>query len=214
MTKHLIPRALLLALAWLAAAGAPAAAQGTSPSGAGVAPEPVHPGDVIRLSVLSDRDLSGDYPVNSYGTVVLPLLGEVDVSRDDERTLRTRVIAALREVRFGPDIEVVVLRRVRVMGEVNQPGVFTLEPTLTVSDAIAMAQGRTQFANASQVVLHRDGVDHVLNLYTDVEIADAPIQSGDEIRVPRRSWLDLNAGSVIGAAMGAVGIIVTLVVNK
>src|SRR5688572_5881737 len=140
---------ILLALAVLPVAGQTTAAPANGEGGA------IRPGDLVRVTVMRDKDLSGDFPVNQFGTVVLPLVGEYDVTRESHRSLREKVIADLQELRHARDIEVVVLRRVRVIGEVNEPGVFNLDPTMSIADAVAMAKGRTQFARESEVVLRR-----------------------------------------------------------
>jgi protein involved in polysaccharide export with SLBB domain len=173
----------------------------------------IRPGDVVRLSVLRDETLSGEFQVNQFGTVVLPLVGEYDVTVETQRSLRQKVIADLREIRQAPDIELVVLRRVRVVGEVNEPGVYPLDPTMSVADAVALAKGRTQFAQEGRVILRRGGevVDGDLRLETP--LLESPVRSGDEILVPRRSWLDRNAGAVIGGASALIGLMVTLIIR-
>lgn len=214
MTKHLIFRRLHLALPVLAALIAPpAAAQTGSANGAAppVPEERILPGDIVRLTVWREEDLSGDFPVNQFGLVVLPLVGEYDVSSETQWSLREKVTRDLRESRYNPSIELVVLRRVRVVGEVNEPGVFPLDPTMTVADAVAMARGRTQFAQEGHVMLRRGGAVVDADLRTDERIASSQIRSGDEIVVPRRSWLDRNAAAVIGGASALVGIIITLI---
>jgi protein involved in polysaccharide export with SLBB domain len=208
--KHLNTRlfaaALLLGVAVALAPASRLAAQARD----GVGSDPIRPGDVVRLSVMSDRDLSGDYPVNQFGTVVLPVVGEYDVSSETQRSLRDKVIKDLRELRSAPDVEVVVLRRVRVLGEVNEPGVYPLDPTMTIADAVAMARGRTQFASEGKVLLRRgaDVIDADLRL--DLPLSESPVRSGDEIFVPRRGWMDRNLGIVVAAASTAVTVLVTL----
>ena len=89
--------------------------------------------------------------------MVLPLVGEYDVTHETNWSLREKVIRDLHEIRAARDIELVVLRRVRVVGEVNAPGVYPLDPTMSVADAVAMAKGRTQWADEGKVVLRRGG---------------------------------------------------------
>jgi protein involved in polysaccharide export with SLBB domain len=172
--------------------------------------EAIRPGDVVRLTVLRDKDLSGDFPVNQFGTVVLPLVGEYDVTSESHRSLRDKVIKDLQEIRYAKDIEVVVLRRVRVVGEVNEPGVYSLDPTMSVADAIAMAKGRTQFASEGDVILRRGGQAVDADLLLDQRVSDSPIRSGDEIFVPRRGWVDRNLTAVVAGASTMAGILVTL----
>jgi protein involved in polysaccharide export with SLBB domain len=204
--KHLISAAL--AVLFLCAVR-PAAGQ-TAPAELPAGSEAILPGDVVRLTVLRDKDLSGDFPVNQFGTVVLPLVGEYDVSRESHRSLRDKVIRDLQEIRSAKDIEVVVLRRVRVVGEVNEPGVYPLDPTMTVADAVAMAKGRTQFASAGEVVLRRGGEVVDADLLLDQRVSESPIRSGDEIYIPRRGWVDRNLTAVVAGASTVATILITL----
>lgn len=210
--KHLKGALPALALVLLLAGSAPPAlAQSngtgiTAPSDA----ERIRPGDVVRLTVWREEDLSGEFPVNQFGLVVLPLVGEYDVADDTQWTLRERVIRDLRESRYNPSIELVVLRRVRVVGEVTEPGVYPLEPTMTIADAVAMAKGRNPYSEEGRVVLRRDGQVVNADLREDVQVSEAQIQSGDEILVPRRSFLDRNITAIVTGGSAIAGILVTL----
>jgi len=212
--KHLIPidfaRAVLLCMAAALVLAAPLGAQARE----GVGSDPIRPGDVVRLTVLSDAGLSGDYPVNQFGTVVLPVVGEYEVATETQRSLRDKVIQDLREVRNAPDIELIVLRRVRVVGEVNQPGVYPLDPTMTIADAVAMARGRTELATEGKVLLRRGAQVIDADLRLDLPLSESPVQSGDEIFIPRRGWFDRNLGIVVAAASTAVTVVLTLLLSN
>ena len=206
MSKHLVLVALGVLLA---CAVHPTAAQ-TAPSGTPPGSDPIRPGDVVRLTLLRDKDLSGDFPVNQFGTVVLPLVGEYDVTRENHRSFREKVIKDLQEIRYAKDIEVVVLRRVRVEGEVNEPGVLSLDPTMSIADAVAMAKGRTQFAEEGRVILRRRGEVIDADLRLDARVGESAVQSGDEIFVPRRGWIDRNLTAVVAGASTVATILITL----
>ena len=214
MGKHLIPidfaRTVLLCMAAALVLAAPLGAQARE----GVGSDPIRPGDVVRLTVLSDAGLSGDYPVNQFGTVVLPVVGEYEVATETQRSLRDKVIQDLREVRNAPDIELIVLRRVRVVGEVNQPGVYPLDPTMTIADAVAMARGRTELATEGKVLLRRGAQVIDADLRLDLPLSESPVQSGDEIFIPRRGWFDRNLGIVVAAASTAVTVVLTLLLSN
>lgn len=200
---HVIGAAVVLA--------GPAAGQSAPASrGPDAGADRIRPGDVIRLTILRDKDLSGEFPVNQFGTVVLPLIGEYDVSVETHRSLRDKVIRDVRELRYAPDVEVVVLRRVRVLGEVNEPGVYPLDPTMTVADAVAMARGRTPLAEEGKVVLRRGNQVVNADLRLEQAVSESEILSGDEIFVPRRSWFDRNFAVVVAGASTVSGMLVVL----
>jgi polysaccharide export outer membrane protein len=191
----------------LAAQEAPPPAAALSPGSEG---DRIQPGDVIRVTFLREADLSGEFPVNQFGTVVLPVVGEYDVTADTNRSFRDRVLTDLRKVRYAPDVELIVLRRVRVLGEVNEPGVYPLDPTLSIADAIAMAKGRTAFADEGRVLLRRGGEVIETDVRLDVRISDSAIRSGDEIFVPREGWMQRNLMAVVAGASTVLGVVVTL----
>lgn len=206
MSKHLISRGgFALSLLLLAVGAHPLAGQ--------TAAEAIHPGDVVRLTVIREKELSGDFPVNQFGTVVLPLVGEYDVSKETNRTLREKVIRDLREIRQARDVELVVLRKVRVVGEVNAPGVYPLDPTMTIADAIAMAKGRTELGQEGKVILRRGSEVVSQDLREETQVSQSPILSGDEIRVPRRGWVDRNLTAVVAGVSTLVGVTVTLILR-
>ena len=214
VTKHLIARLFPLALGLvLAFAGNSLSGQTGAVSGIASVEDVIRPGDVVRLTVLRQAELSGEFPVNQFSTVVLPLLGEYDVTRESNRSLREKVIRDLQLIRSVRGIELVVLRRVRVVGEVNQPGVYQLDPTMNVADAVANARGRTELGEEGKVVLRRGGQVVDADLRLDMSISESEILSGDEIFVPRRSWIDLNLGEVVAGVATLSGIIITLLVR-
>ncbi|HEY0305297.1 MAG TPA: polysaccharide biosynthesis/export family protein, partial [Longimicrobiales bacterium] len=55
------------------------------------------PGDVVRLRVWREPDLTGDFVVEETGLVVLPRLGPVDATAETAESLRKRVSAAFAE---------------------------------------------------------------------------------------------------------------------
>jgi polysaccharide export outer membrane protein len=210
VSKHLIWDAILLSWGVLVLCAAGSVAAQTAPSGTAPGSDLIRPGDVVRLTLLRDKDLSGDFPVNQFGTVVLPLVGEYDITRESHRTFREKVIKDLQEIRYAKDIEVVVLRRVRVEGEVTEPGVLSLDPTMSIADAVAMAKGRTQFAQEGRVILRRGGEVIDADLRLDARVGESAVQSGDEIFVPRRGWVDRNLTAVVAGASTVATILITL----
>jgi polysaccharide export outer membrane protein len=165
----------------------------------------------VRLTVWREPDLTGEIPVNQFGLVVLPRVGEYDVRGETHRSFRDRVIRDLRRTIENEAIELVVLKRVRVLGEVQEAGVFNLDPTETVADALARAKGMSPGAKRGVVILRRNGEIIAANLQIETSIADSRIQSGDELFVPERSWLNRNATALMGSTAAFLGVIVALV---
>ncbi|NJD18811.1 MAG: hypothetical protein FIA95_05960 [Gemmatimonadetes bacterium] len=209
-SRALAHRALALALA-LAPAVVPMpvrAQQGTA-----VQDTRILPGDLIRLQVWREPDWNGDFLVDQFGVAALPLGGDLAVEGMTQRELKEKLRQAFaREIR-EPLLQVLVLKRIRVLGEVRSPGVFTLDPTSSVADALALAGGRSSQGRSDRVLLRRAGQVITANVLVDTRLAELAIQTGDELSVPERPWISRNAPTVIGTSAGLLGILAAVLIR-
>lgn len=158
----------------------------------------LHPGDIVRLRIWLEPDLSGEFPVDYTGVVILPRIGPVTVSGESAASLRQRLTNAYGEFLNHSSIEVSLLRRVQVLGAVRDPGLFQVDPTMNISDVLALAGGATSQGNIDRVDLIRDGRPVATNMSPFTPVGSSPIRSGDQIVVRERSWFARNPGIVIG----------------
>jgi polysaccharide export outer membrane protein len=168
---------------------------------------------VIRLQLWREPAWSGDFPVDQFGVAALPLVGDVDIAGMTQSGLKELLRRAFSREIPDPVLQVLVLKRIRVLGEVRAPGVYTLEPTASVADALAMAGGRSTGGRADRVLLRRAGETLTTNVLVDTGLADLAIATGDELSVPERSWASRNAGAVLGATAGLLGLLTTLLIR-
>jgi protein involved in polysaccharide export with SLBB domain len=201
----------LLGLAMGSGAVATADAQqppAEQPPGAGaIDAQPLRPGDIIRLRVWREPDYSGEFPIESNGAAVLPHVGSFNVAGMSAETLRVRLIAAYSDILLNPSISITVLRRIQVLGAVSKPGLYPVEATMSVSDAIALAGGPTAAAKKNQVVLIRDGQRIATNLAAHDLLSSSQIRSGDQILVPEQSrWMSERMFYTAVAAAVSIGI--------
>ena len=169
--------------------------------------QPLMPGDAIRLSFSRDPQLNGQYTIDERGTASLPLLGERTLTGRPAGQVKDELVAEFYERTRNQSIQVVYLRRVRVLGEVQSPGLHLIDPTMTFDDAIAVAGGATNEGDLQNVALVRDGQEIVEGLDVRSTVA-ASVYSGDQIYVPKTSWFSRNAAVLIGATISAIGLIV------
>ncbi len=170
----------------------------------------LRPGDVLRLRIWREPDLSGDFPVDPRGRVVLPKLGPLDVASVDSDSLQPRLVRAYSEFLNNPSIEVVPLRRISVLGAVQKPGVYPVDPTMTVADVVALAGGASPDGKRDRVELRRGNERVSANLQQASRVADSPIRSGDQLYVPQRSWLDRNTALAAGLLGTAASLAIAL----
>jgi polysaccharide export outer membrane protein len=177
------------------------------------AQEYVQPGDVVKLWVWREEELSGEFLVPENGVVVFPKIGPQQVTGTPMPALREALVAEFQKYLRNPSVEISFLRRVNVLGAVRKPGVYTLDPTMTVAMALAMAEGTTSDGRPDRVELHRDGQKLIADIKQRTKIGELPIRSGDQLYVPERSWMLRNTGLVataISAVFGMVSIIMAL----
>ena len=205
---------LLLASITLVSLGAP----GISSAQEGMA-RPVkagngllQPGDLIRLRIWREPDLSGDFRVDETGAATFPKIGPLPVSQLSTDSLKSLLVSSYDRYLQNPSVEVVFLRRVNVLGAVKSPGLYDVDPTMTVADVVALAGGVTPDGQSKKVELIRPGELKARRLSLQSRLTDSPLRSGDQLRVPQRSWLARN-GTVVAAGITAAAIITTAVIR-
>jgi protein involved in polysaccharide export with SLBB domain len=171
-------------------------------------------GDVIKLWIWREEDLSGDFPVPETGFVVFPKIGSWKVIDRNTVDLKTALLAEYQKYLRNPSIEITFLKRVNILGAVKEPGVYPLDGTMTISNAIARAGGIRPEGKADEVQLIRGDQKLVAKISQRTRIADLPIQSGDQLYVPERGWAERNTGVIAALISGLVSVAVTILVNK
>lgn len=148
-------------------------------------------GDAVNIVVLNDQSLSGEQVIGPDGFIRLPLVGAIQAAGLTLDELTEQIRKALSKFIRKPQVSVNLkqfpasARRVYVLGEVKNPGVYQLPPgvTPTVFDAVALAGGFTDNADLTRVrVFLKDGQSIDINL-RDFQ-ANAVVNPGDLIWVP------------------------------
>jgi polysaccharide export outer membrane protein len=207
-------RALLVALAvgsGFACGGNPPPAP---PPSATLAPPALQPGDAVRVRVWREGDLSGEFQVDQRGVVTLPLLGEREVTGLHPDSLRDRLVTEYRTYLQNPSVDVTLLRRISVLGEVRSPGLYPVDGTMTLADAIAMAGGVGPQGNQDDIRLIRDGAEIRTDLDEQVLVGSGDLRSGDQVVVGQKSWFSRNSGAVFGSVVAASAIIAAALINN
>jgi polysaccharide export outer membrane protein len=198
----------LLVLALAAVVCRPLAAQSAAlPAFSRVAASHPQPGDRIVIHVVGEPNLSDTMMINEQGDAPFARLGVLHVTDLSiaalEDTLRARYAKFLRT----PAIELAVLRRISVEGQVMRPDVYFIDVATTLREVIVRAGGMTEAANRSDVSIIRNGERvHVPN-WQSSESVTSDLKSGDQVVVGRKSWLALN---LIGA-ISAAGVITSII---
>jgi protein involved in polysaccharide export with SLBB domain len=172
------------------------------------------PGDIIRLKVWREPDWSGDFEVQPSGVAILPRLGAIDVRTMSPDSLTRFLVDSLGRFLRNPSIQVNLLRRIRILGAVKNPGLYPVDPSITVIDALALAGGATSEGKPDRVVLRREGERINVALDKNTRLTDTPMQTGDQLYVPQRGWVSRNAGLVAAGLSAATTVVVALLLRN
>lgn len=120
----------------------------------------IGPEDVLEIAVWQNLDLSRTVTVRPDGQISLPLVDDVKAAGLSPEALKNSIREKLKPFMAAePEVSVIVLqvnsKRFMVQGEVNSPGVFPLRTRTTVSHAITLAGGFTEFAKPNRIRILR-----------------------------------------------------------
>ncbi len=176
-----------------------------SPAAAGVGPENVVTpsptqeyrlvqGDKLRIEVYKDPQLSQSVQVRPDGKITLPLVGDIQADGKTPLQLRDAIASQLKTYMTNPVVTVIVVETkpavAYVTGEVNHPGSVPLQDDqLTVLQALALAGGLKDFANAKNIKIIRKAgkPGNVTSFnYKEAIRGSAPVylHAGDTVVVP------------------------------
>lgn len=166
-------------------------------------------GDVLKLAVWAQPELSGEFTVDASGTITVPLIGPVKATglplEVIERDIRVRLADGYV---VNPQVSLSVTQfksqRVFVIGEVKMPGVVPLTGTLTLVEALTRVGSLTEMAGGDLVVIRppegrpvngpvlpaEPGARELLRVDVQLLQAKGPtsnivLQDGDTVVVPR-----------------------------
>jgi polysaccharide export outer membrane protein len=191
MSKHYLK--ILVAVAFLA--GMLSVAQAQQNVAAGEAYR-IQPGDLLFISVWKETELQKEVLVRPDGAISFPLAGEINTRNKTVEELRVELTGLLS--RYIPDLVVTVSvleingNKVFVIGQVNKPGEFIVNPRVDVMQALSMAGGTTPFADLKNIrILRRSeaGQTAIRFEYDDVISGrkleqNIVLESGDVVVVP------------------------------
>ena len=115
--------------------------------------------DMLDISVWKQVELSRTVPVRPDGMVSLPLVNDIHAAGLTPGELRDQITSKLSEYIPAPEVSVIVRevhsRKVTITGAVKMPGRYELRSPMTVLEALALAQGLTDFASRDKIAIIR-----------------------------------------------------------
>jgi len=168
----------------------------------------LEPGDLIRITVWRQTELSGEFVIARDGSITHPLYRDIKGAGVPLTTVEERIRSFLTRFETNPHFVVSALIKVVVGGEVRQPNIYNVPPGSTVAQVIALAGGPTDRGRLDRVQVLRGSTAYILDLTKpDVAITREQVRSGDRILLARRRNLFqevLAPGASILGAMAAL----------
>lgn len=153
--------------------------------------------DVLAINVWKEPEISRSVPVRPDGKISLPLIGDIEARGRTPKQLQDELQKKFTAYIAAPDVTVIVeqvkSQKINILGEVKNPGSYSLAPPMRVLDAIALSGGFKDFAKTKDIYVLRaqaDGKQERLHFnYKDVIKGknmqqNVELQSGDTIVVP------------------------------
>ena len=161
-------------------------------------------GDMIRIDVWKNPDLSVSVPVRPDGKISAPLIGDVLVAGSTPELVASDIELKLRRYIKTPQVAVIMtsldstryLSRVRVTGAVNRNVSLQHQQGMTLLDAILEAGGVNEFANPSKTKVFRRVGNETILIPIELDqilergnlAANIVLKPGDTITVPERGF--------------------------
>jgi len=116
-------------------------------------------GDILEISVWKEPELQKTVLVRPDGKISLPLLGDIDAAGRAVSDIRESIVDEMQKYIPQPVVTVSVTEirgyKIYVIGQVNNPGMYTVMPTIDIMQALSLAGGTTAFASLNDIIVLR-----------------------------------------------------------
>ena len=122
----------------------------------------IRDGDTLTVRVFGQDNLSTKDKVRTDGKFTIPAVGEMLVRGKRPAVVAQEVQDKLKAILQAPSVTISVepntQMNVSVVGEVKNAGIFQLEPTANVLNALAAAGGLSDYADNEKIFVVRKGM--------------------------------------------------------
>lgn len=187
---------LLFALCLISAPGAEAQQQQEAAVSSGQ--YVIGAGDVLEIMVYGEQEISRGVFVRIDGNISLPLAGEVEAAGATPAELGERITEKLENFLEEPEVTVILSESrskvYYVLGQVQNPGEYSITRPVTVIQAIARAGGFGEWAKKDRIMIVSgpgDQEEESISYFNyekflkdDAEGRNVVIRPGDTIVIP------------------------------
>lgn len=213
---------LLVASVWPAVGRAQQAQPCTVPAAADTAAHAagaLRTGDLLKINIFRQKELSGDYIIDPQGRIVIAGLGAVPAAGLTPPQVEDDLKALLACRGYPTEVSVQAQIRVSVLGAVRAPGLFPVDPATKVLQIITLAGGQTPDADLAHTRIVRNGRSYSLDLGSalagrpDGDAGGVVLQSGDVVYVPKRSGFSQAEWGLVFSGLATLTSMLTMFVT-
>lgn len=166
-------------------------------------------GDLLKITVYDNPDLTTEVRVSGEGKITVPLIGEVQVKSLTATAIGKKLAGLFADGYIkNPQVSVFILeyksKKVTALGEFTKPGLIEMRGNSTLMEMISSAGGIT--ANAGETLYiqrnsvkggsnHKDDITITVDLIKLLEggggdiTLNVPVLDGDSIYVPKAAFV-------------------------
>ena len=152
-------------------------------------------GDQLEVRIYREPELSGTYMVGAQGHIQFPLAGPVlagGLTATEVAANVTRALAGayLKNPQVAVLLKEVQSRKVSVLGQVDEPGTFTYQESMTIVEAVSKAGGFNKLAERRRVKVTRRNNGAEQTFVVDVDrilegrASNLVLEPGDVVFIP------------------------------
>jgi protein involved in polysaccharide export with SLBB domain len=164
-------------------------------------------GDLITTKIYREPDLATQTAVSQSGEAYFPGLGRVRVAGLTMDSLQMELTNRYDKLVIEAAVDAVMMRDIVIYGQVRTPGVYNVDPSLTVLGLLAKAGGATGVGKSPLLTLVK-GDGRQFRLTREVRLSTLDIVHGDAVYVQDESFFGRNS-----ASLGGFTIIATLILS-
>ena len=189
------------------------------PASAGSArPQHFVPGDALEIVTYPDTAAfpSGFYPIDGEGVVEFPIIGPIKVTGMSPETLSKMLAEKYVEFMRYPHMTIRPMIRVALNGGFYRPGLYWVDPSATLWEAIQIAGGPQRMDGFQKLKWERSDTIVTKKVTPIIEEGKSLYQigfkTGDQLTVlqqPHRTGWEVFRGDVIPLVTSTVSIIIS-----
>lgn len=148
--------------------------------------------DQLRIILSGSKDSIFDLSVRLDGTILFPEIGSIAVVNLSFKEVKDKLSRIISESYIGVNIDVALkdlsAKKITIVGAVNTPGTYLVNPFSTITSALAYSGGVSEIGSLRDIKLIRaSGETHTFDLYELLikgsRENDLNVQAGDTILI-------------------------------